>query len=217
MKLLSFCFLFFLAACSPQSYFKSPNNVSKKKVTLYLRNEQPVTGILTIPFEENFNRPPTNVQTLKFIPEGKAGEENIDIHDITGYSLDKNYYALKNLYLLSTNSNHWLFVKRLTGEDSRIQLYELYETGRGNHTGESVYTYFISLPTYGPYETLNTHSVKLIPDFNQKMSELVSDCPSLAEKIRDRQNGYFIPLVSFNTFKHKEVMMKIVNEYNSCK
>lgn len=216
MKLFSYSLLFLLGSCTAQSYFKSPNDVCKKKAVLYLRNKPEVAGSLTIPFEENFNRPPANVQTLKFIPEGGTQEDNIEVKEVIGYSIGKDYYALKNLFLFTDNRYHLLFAKRMTSEDSKMQLYELYESGKGNVTGETQYSYFISLSTFNQNETLNTHSIRLIPDFDQKMSELVSDCPSLAQKIRNKENGYFIPFFTFKTFKHKEVMSKIVNEYNNC-
>jgi hypothetical protein len=213
-----FCSLvILLSGCTAQSYFKSPNDVRKQKVVLYLRNKPGLAGSLTVPFEENFNKPAIQPLPLKFTPEGDTREDNIDLKDVIGYSLGKDYYALKNLFLFTDNAEHLLFAKRMTGEDSRIQLYELYESGKGNATAEPQYSYFISLPTFSQNETLNTHSINLIPDFDQKMSELVSDCPSLAQKIKNKQTGYFIPLSSFKTFKHKEVMTKIINEYNNCK
>ncbi len=217
MKLLLSLLLVLLTGCATQSYFKSPNDVFKEKVVLYLLNKPPVSGTLTITFENDFNRDLANVQAPKFMPEGKNEEEKIDIKEIVGYTFDKNYYALKQFYLFTNNSYHFLFGKRLTGEASKIQLYELYETGKGNATGQTEYSYFITMPGFGRYETLNTHSEKLTPNFDLKMSELVADCPTVAQKIRNKQKDYFIPVVSFNTFKHKEVMMKIIEDYNNCK
>ena len=96
-------------------------------------------------------------------------------------------------------------------------MYELYESGIGNATGEIRYSYFISLPSFSEYKTINTRSNQLIPFFDEKMGVIVSDCPLLARKIRNRERGYFIPEMSFNTFKHREVMTKIIDEYNLCR
>jgi hypothetical protein len=63
---------------------------------------------------------------------------------------------------------------------------------------------------------MNTRSIGLLPMFDQKMSQIVVDCPALAAKIRSKENGYFIPMGSFKTNKHPEVLLKIINEYNSC-
>jgi hypothetical protein len=217
MKLFFLGFIIFFSGCVSQSYFRSANDISKENVVLYLRDKPGIPGILTIPFEDNFDKNLDHHPWLTFIPEGKNEEERIDVDDVIGYSLDKNYYALKKVDLFVNNQYHLLFVKRITGEDSKIQLYELYESGKGNVTGETEYSYFISLSTSLQNETINTKSINLVPDFDFKMSELVSDCPSLAEKILKRQNGYFIPLHSFKTFKHRDVMLLIINEYNQCK
>jgi len=107
-------------------------------------------------------------------------------------------------------------VKRLTGENSRIQLYELYESGRGNDAGEIEYTYFLSYPSCGPLDALNTRSSVFMPSFEQKMSLLVEDCPGLAQKILAKDNGYFIPVASFNIKKHPDVLLRIIDEYNKC-
>src|SRR5450631_3576945 len=99
MKLFSFTLLLFLCSCAPQPYFKSPNDVSKKRVVLHLRGRPDVAGILTVPFEVDFNRFPVTEEALKFIPEGKNEEESIAVREILGYTMNKDYYALKNLFL----------------------------------------------------------------------------------------------------------------------
>lgn len=212
-----FCIVLLFSGCVSQSNFRSPNNISKEKVILYLRDEPAKPGTLTIPFEDDYDKIPDNGRSITFIPEGKKLEEKIDVADITGYSLGNNYYALKQVDLLVNSQYHLLFVQRITNENSKIQLYELYQSGQGNDTGESEYSYFISLPGSDQYETINTKSNLLVPNFNFKMSELVSDCPSLAKKILNKQKGYYIPWPSFKTFKHRDVMLFIIDEYNHCK
>jgi hypothetical protein len=55
-----------------------------------------------------------------------------------------------------------------------------------------------------------------MPSFDRKMSEIVSDCPLLAQKILAKDNGYFIPFTTFNIKKDPEVLMRIIQEYNHC-
>ena len=43
-----------------------------------------------------------------------------------------------------------------------------------------------------------------------------SDCPSLAEKIKQKTNGYAVKQMSVDGKKY-EVIKKIVDEYNSCR
>jgi hypothetical protein len=82
--------------------------------------------------------------------------------------------------------------------------------------GEVRYSYYLSWPSFGQKETMNTRSSALLPQFEEKMSKIVDDCPALAEKIRLKEKGYFIPMTSFKLKKHPEVLLKIINEYNNC-
>lgn len=173
-------------------------------------------GELIIPFEDNFTVYLNSPSFIKIIPEGKTIENIVPLGNIAGYYMDSSFYPLKSVYLFIDQREHLLFVKRLSPEHSKIQLYVLHQTGKSNPTGDETDDYFISLPGSGPYETINTRTVRIIPDFDVKMSAFVQDCPALAEKIRLRQNRYFIPFVSINRFKHKEVLMKIIEEYNKC-
>jgi hypothetical protein len=188
----------------------------KEKAVLYLRNQTKLSGDITVFFETTFNTQMEINPYIFFLPEGKTTEEKINLSEITGYSIDSDYYALKEVDLLANNVVHLLFVKRLTTENSKLQLYELYESGRGNATNEVKYSYYLSLPAFDALKTINTRSIHIVPDFDQKMSEIVSDCPSLAKKIRSKESGYFIPFATFNRKKHPEVLLKIIDEYNKC-
>jgi hypothetical protein len=188
----------------------------KEKAVLYLRNQTKLSGDITVFFETTFNTQMEINPYIFFLPEGKTTEEKINLSEITGYSIGSDYYALKEVDLLANNVVHLLFVKRLTTENSKLQLYELYESGRGNATNEVKYSYYLSLPAFDALKTINTRSIHIVPDFDQKMSEIVSDCPSLAKKIRSKESGYFIPFATFNRKKHPEVLLKIIDEYNKC-
>lgn len=99
---------------------------------------------------------------IQFFPEGKSTEEKISLNEIAVYSMDSDFYVLKKVEMFRDDIYNFLFVKRLTAENSKIQLYELYESSRGNATGEPKYSYFLSFPSYGPLETLNTNIHELL-------------------------------------------------------
>jgi hypothetical protein len=215
MKLLFICFIFFIGCKSP-SVFLTPNEVYKEKVILQYRDQSKVPGVVNIS-HENYNSVHVAYnEFIQFTPEGKNSSENINLYNIEGYWFDSVYYALKIVDIQMTNERRLLFVKRLTSEHSKIQLYELHESGSGNNTGESRYSYYISLSSYGLYEALNTRSNTLMPYFEHKMSLIVADCPALAQKILAKVNGYFIPMASFNIKTHPDVLLRIINEYNNC-
>jgi hypothetical protein len=52
------------------------------------------------------------------------------------------------------------------------------------------------------------------------MSAIVKDCASLAEKIKAKTKGYYIPSAPSMVFpesKRIEVYKRIIEEYNNCK
>ena len=208
--------LILLAGCAPTAFFSTPNDVVREKALLYWNNGDTTTGEISVALETIFSANVNYQPSIEFTPTGKIGKQVIHFSDIRGYRIGSTYYALKNLDISVNGTYRTLFVKQLTPDSSKIHLYELHESGRGNATGESLYSYYLSLKSSGPLETINSKSVKIIPNFDLKMSEIVSDCPKLADKIRRKQDGYYLPFISFNPKKQPEVLLRIINEYNSC-
>lgn len=215
MKPVLFIIILF-SACKPAGYFISPNEVHKEKVVLYLRNEEKITGEININLENSSAQHVVFNPLIEILPEGKTVWQKINMTDVAAYTMDSIYFAAKNLDVDLNGTHFLMFVKRLTPETSKIQLYELYESGRGTMTGESKYSYFLSFPGYAPYQTINVRSSQLIPGFDMKMSNMVDDCPALAKKIRNRQNDYYLNMATFNRKKTPEVLLRIIDEYNSC-
>jgi hypothetical protein len=211
-----FIFCIFLFSCKSPSEFLTPNEVHQEKVDLVFRDHTKRTGEINILHDNSNSFHVTYNNYIQFTPEGKISTESIDINEISGYWYMSTYYALKKLDINMNGIYRLLFVKRLTDENSRMQLYELYESDRDNSGGNSEYSYFLSYPSCGPLDAINTRSSTFIPSFEQKMSLLVADCPVLAEKILAKDNGYFIPFTSFNKKKHPDVLLRIINEYNKC-
>jgi hypothetical protein len=205
-----------LVRCTPSRMFANANEVYKTEVILYFRDHTKTPGVITIPFESGFNASPDYVAHVRFTPDGKTEEQTLTLAGISGYSFGSNFYALKRIDYHMNNVTRLLFVKRLTGENSKIQLYELYESGLNNYSNEKEYTYYLSLSSFAPLETINVSGSKMVPNFDQKMSAMVDDCPELAQKIRSKQDGYFLSFVSFNLKKQPEVLLRIINEYNNC-
>lgn len=185
-------------------------------MVLYLRNEEKITGEINIDLENGSAQHTEFKPLIEIMPEGKTIWQKINMIDVAAYTMDSVYYVAKNLDVDLNGTHFLMFVKRLTAENSKIQLYELYESGRGTATGEPKYSYFLSFPGYAPYQTMNVRSADLIPGFDLKMSNKVDDCPALAKKIRSRQDDYFLSMATFNRKKTPEVLMRIISEYNSC-
>jgi hypothetical protein len=215
-KCITYCLFLFLCSCTA-AYFKTPNDVSKKEATIFLNNGTQLKGKISVSLEKNFAYFETPPDYIELFHDNKTPADRIPLRTITAYTIDSDYYALKLADILNNGSGHLLFVKRLTAANSRMQVYMLHQSGIANATGEESTEYFISLPTSEPYETMNVKSSRIIPDFDLKMSSLLHDCPALADKIRAKEKGYYLPAIIFNNKKREEVFMQIANDYNNCK
>ena len=202
--------IFFLTGCV-SSYFKSPNDVYKTPATIYLDDGTEKSGELTIQFETGFDS--ERFITL-FHKESKQNEK-IPASSVKCYKINSNYYFPKEVDLNLNGKYYFLFLKRLTDENSRIHLYELHEDYKTNDVGEDHHLYFISLPTFSKYEVWSANGIKLYPNFEFKMSNLVADCSTLATKIREKDKGYTIPGLASEA-KRLEIYKRIVDEYNQC-
>ncbi|HVU95404.1 MAG TPA: hypothetical protein VHE34_09275 [Puia sp.] len=217
MKPLLLILLLFMG-CKPTSFYLTPNAVSKRHATLYLLNNDTIPGQFTVALEDFYHlrNGAAYPSYVEITPEGKDTAQRIPLNQILGYRMGTTFYALKTVDISMNGVQRLLFVQRLTPDSSKIHLYELHESGQANATGESLYSYYLSLPGFGLRETVNTRGTRVIPQFEAKMSEIVADCPTLAEKIRSKEKGYFIPFVSFGARKHPDVLLRIINEYNNC-
>jgi hypothetical protein len=206
----------FICVGCVSSYFKTPNDLAKEHATVYLNDGTKKEGELTIQLETQF----TNENSVTLFNKETKQTEKIPMRAIDHYQVKDNYYFLKEIDMDLNGVSHLLFVKRLTGENSRMQLYELQQRYKSTETGEDRKLYFVSLPTSGPYEAINIYSKQLTRDFEYKMSEILKDCSSLADKIKTKTKGYYIPSAPSLVFpesKRIEVYKRIIEEYNNCK
>src|SRR5258705_9967598 len=68
-------------------------------------------------------------------------EEKISIDSIKSYKINEDYYFPKIIDLEFNGSERLLFVKRLTQEKSRIQMYELHQQKKQTADGEDHFFY----------------------------------------------------------------------------
>jgi hypothetical protein len=214
---LSFVFgIFFFSSCRSISFFETPNALRNIPATLHLTNGRSYHGKLIVH---------TNIYSnsaVKLYTEGDKKPMRFSIHHIKGYELRNNFYELKEIKGGLRLAKEYSFMKRLTKENSRMHLYEhirkLSHPG-GKHT--SSYTtyqpeYLLELPGDESGIVWHLNSSKFVPNFNEKMSALIPDCPSLAAKILNKEDGYFYSLASLSKEKRLRVLMNIVEDYNNC-
>lgn len=185
--------------------------------TLYLTNGRTYTGKLGVRIS-NFSN-----SAVRMYLEGEKRPMNFSIMDVKGYELRNTYYELKEVRGGIRIGKEYSFMKKLTKNDSRIHLFENTEkhtTSNGPNQGSYTYyetNYYLQFPREDGDAVWPLSSNKFVPNFEEKMSQMVSDCPSLAQKIARKEEGYFYAQVSLSKEKRPNVLMQIIDDYNRCK
>jgi hypothetical protein len=195
--------------------------------TVYTNDGREIYGQISVDLEHyRASRLYVNV-----IPKDSKQSQRINLTDIKGMNIRNNYYEPILIDMGGIGKDDQLrFVKRMTKEGSRIRLYELYEQvtrqnnsrynsryGGSSSYQDDAYSYYIVTPGHSRQESAwNIEGRRLTPNFEDKMSEIVKDCPTLAEKIRKKEKGYFYAQISLIDSKKIETMLNIIEEYNQC-
>jgi len=208
--------------CKTYSYFNGPNDIGNKKICFFLADGNAVEGKVSIQFESGHYHP----DSLRIFTQNQ-GEKIIAILDVRYFTYENAYYYPKELNVEAydipmqdkvyhPNIANLLFVKRMTDDGAKIQLFELYKSS--NNAGElsDQYEYYFSFPRENRYIAWNIRSSKLFPDFKEKMYNLIKDCPSVAEKVKKEHSGYVMKQLPVDAQKI-EVIKRIISEYNQCK
>jgi hypothetical protein len=225
MKSIQFftvAFFLMAAGCKPTAYFNSPNDLSEKECTISLMNGTELKGKLTVKFETGNSA--FNSILLKTPDKGLT---QIPVDSVKYYQIGKDLYFPKIINLESAevtdrynvnlpNERNILFLKRITGENAPIGMFELFKSRFNYADGNDHFDYFVSLKTMDRLNAVSIRGKAFFPDFDQKMSALVTDCPALAQKISHREKSYRLNQFSLE-LKKVEVFKRIISEYNSCR
>ncbi len=217
--LLMLLFLALLSCRSPQ--FSTANNMRNIPGQVYLKDGSTLDGEITVNLESSFG----GREYIKFRKRNDKNFEKIPITDIDELAIGNEFYEAKYVDFGFTG-DRLRFLKRLTKRDSKIQFYEFYQretrtqnTSNGGTftTTDNDYSYFIETSANEKNRVWNIEGRRVVPNFEDKVSEIVKDCPALSEKIKQKQKGYFYAQVSLNRFKRIDTWMTIIDEYNTCK
>lgn len=208
-------FIVLLSSCRSMTYFETPNDFRNMPSTLYLTNGRSYEGKLQV-HTNHFSK-----SAVKLYTEGDKKPMRFSLDHIEGFELRNSYYELKEIKGSVQLLKEFSFMKRLTKENSRIHLYEnTRKVNRpgGKHTSSHVSyetEYFLQLP--GEANAVwSISSSRFVPNFDEKMSKVLADCPLLAAKIAGKEEGYFYAQVSLFNERRANVLMNIINEYNAC-
>jgi hypothetical protein len=216
--------LLFLCSCGSATFFKSPNQLQNIPGTLHLRDGKTITGNLLI----DIDRP--NSKAVQIYRSADKKPLRVPLLEIKGYVAQNEHYELKEIKKpIVVGKGHsflgqlaagksYSFMKRVTPAASRIHLYESMEPQTAGSTTTSRYAtvYYITLPTAPAEAVFPLDDSKLVPNFNEKMSRHVTDCPALAQKIARKEPGYTYVHLNIVNKKRLAVLLNIIEEYNAC-
>lgn len=211
------CTILFSSCFTKAPFFTSPNYLGNITGKLHLNTGEVIEGALSVDLNNIFDKP------IKILKPGDKDPLKYRLMEVSGYELRGNYYELKEIrkdFSASTTVSS-SFMKMLTPSSYSIRLYENIERVSGSTTTSSSMqtVYYIKLPDDRGGEVWALDSRRLSPNFNEKMSVYVKDCPVLYNKVFGKMDGYWYPEISiYNTNERRlEVVMRIINEYNNCK
>ena len=208
------------SSCKTAAYFNSPNDLNYISATLYLDNEEKIEGKLSVNEMAG--------GTVKIYLDGEKKPQRYKFQEVKGYMVRNEFYELKEIMdgVAFNRAYRFHFMKRLTPDNSKIHLYEYMDkqttyNGYGYRRNSSVTyldkNYYIQLPLEKQDGVWDISLSKFTPNFDEKMSKIVSDCPALSQKIANKEKGYFYSQLGGSDERRVDMLWNIINEYNQCK
>ena len=207
-----------LISCKPIASFDSPNDLSYISGTLYLTDGKTLEGKLTVDKDWGGE--------VKIYLPGEKKAQRYSFPEVEGYMIRNEFYELKEIKDGGSlrRSYRFHFMKRLTPVNSKIHLYEYLDQGtaytgyrRSRPVTSLEKNYYVQLPSEREDGVWDISLSKFVPNFDEKMSKIVNDCPVLSQKIADKEKGYFYPQVGRSDEERVEMLWNIINEYNKCR
>ena len=206
-----------LSSCKTAAYFETPNDLNYISGTLYLTNGEKIDGKLSI--NESTGGP------VKLYVDGEKRPQRYRYLDVEGYSVRNEFYEYKEILdgMSFNRAYRFRFMKRITNERSKIHVYEYLDRqthSRGYRRGASFTsvekTYYVQLPSEKEDGVWNINMSKFTPNFDEKMSKIVNDCPALSQKIANKEKGYFYSQMRGSKEERVDLLLNIIKEYNQC-
>lgn len=212
--LMGLLIIFSVSSCS-STYFNTANDLRKVNGAVLKKDGTEILG------DVSFRGFGGSQSAVTIVPSDSKEKLRIPLTDIDRMEIRGVDYVPGRI---SDGGARLVFLKPISRPDSKLKLYEFYEQDRRterNYRGDTYtrrddkYTYYLEVPGHRMQETLwDISGRRLVPNFDEKMSEVVKDCKPLAEKIRNKEKGYFYAQISARD--RVEVMQRIINEYNRC-
>ena len=165
--------------------------MSGQPATITLANGRKLNGKLSIRTFDNYS----SVSRVQFSIDASNIYHDYFIGDLKSIYMNGSTYSVK----LLVGSNFWggnalRFLKQLTQPGGRMDLYQNEVVSKNPTTGkdETSIEYYLRLPGAND-EVYNLESSKFTPNFNDKMSRYVQDCPIACRQDKGKRARLFLP------------------------
>jgi hypothetical protein len=216
MKTLAKIFLgivvIFLISCN-SSFYNNVNDMGGQPATLYLKNGNVLNGKLEIRSFDEFS----SVQKITFSEGNTNRYQWFYPKDIEGIYFNGANYSLELIQAMDMwNKRAYKFLKNITPNQGKMQIFEDEYTQKNSFGNiEKVTKLYIKLPNNEG--VFDAQSDRFVPNFNEKVSRYLSDCPSVSSRILNKEKEFSYAFVNQGEVQRKQVWMNIVFEYNQCK
>ena len=211
-KIFSGIVVIFLISCN-SSFYNNVNDMGGQPATLYLKNGNVLNGKLEIRSFDEFS----SVQKITFSEGNTNRYQWFYPKDIEGIYFNGANYSLELIQAMDMwNKRAYKFLKNITPNQGKMQIFEDEYTQKNSFGNiEKVTKLYIKLPNYE--EVFDAQSDRFVPNFNEKVSRYLSDCPSVSSRILNKEKEFSYAFVNQGEVQRKQVWMNIVFEYNQCK
>jgi hypothetical protein len=212
ITLYSFFLALLLQSCNT-AYYQHANDMGGQPATLHLRDGRVLNGKVEVRSFDQFS----SVRKIRF-SEGASGSYlQYAPYQIAGLYFNGAFYSLEAVRAMDMWDNFaYKFLRDITPVAGLLQLFEdEYSEKSAFGDVEKVRKLYLKLP--GRDEVYDAQSDRFIPNFDEKVSRYLSDCPLVAQKIRNGERGYTYGFVNHGETQRKQVWMTLAFEYNQCK
>ncbi len=203
-------------------YYTSVNDMRAQPASITLINGTTINGKVNVRITSSYY----DANRVSFAEGTSKDYINYKLKEIKSMYINGGTYFVKTIVGNKINRDVQRFVKVISQPGGRMSLYELENITQSNTNNTSIdnnirekqIQYLVQLPNSINNEIYYVESAKFTPNFDDKMSSYVQDCPALVEKIKSKDKDYFYPfLLSDNSPRRKAVLLQIINDYNNCK
>ena len=211
-KIFSGIVVIFLISCN-SSFYNNVNDMGGQPATLYLKNGNVLNGKLEIRSFDEFS----SVQKITFSEVNTNHYQWFYPKDIEGIYFNGANYSLELIQAMDMwNKRAYKFLKNITPNQGKMQIFEDEYTQKNSFGNiEKVTKLYIKLPNNEG--VFDAQSDRFVPNFNEKVSRYLSDCPSVSFRILNKEKEFSYAFVNQGEVQRKQVWMNIVFEYNQCK